>query len=76
MVCLPFIIIPVLFWIFKKFLEPYIYPLVSPFVGCIWPIKPVQEYNDINKGKVDCNGADTNGLTKKGPAEISDKKKG
>ncbi|XP_048219654.1 UPF0729 protein C18orf32 homolog [Perognathus longimembris pacificus] len=75
MVCIPCIVIPVLLWIFKKFLEPYLYPLVSPFVGCIWPKKAVQEASDKNKGSVGCKAADPNGLPTKGPTEISDKKK-
>ncbi|KAL4825654.1 hypothetical protein H8958_007194, partial [Nasalis larvatus] len=54
MVCIPCIVIPVLLWIYKKFLEPYIYPLISPFVSRIWPKKAIQESNDPNKGKVDC----------------------
>uniref|UniRef100_A0A2K5QQ69 CR032 protein n=1 Tax=Cebus imitator TaxID=2715852 RepID=A0A2K5QQ69_CEBIM len=70
MVCIPCIIIPVLLWIYKKFLEPYIYPLISSF-----PTKAIQETDDTNKGKVDCKGADMNGLPTKGPTEISDKKK-
>ncbi|KAL4682388.1 hypothetical protein H8959_001943 [Pygathrix nigripes] len=48
----------VLLWIYKKFLEPYIYPLISPFVSRIWPKKAVQESNDPNKGKVDCKKAE------------------
>ncbi|XP_048219442.1 UPF0729 protein C18orf32 homolog [Perognathus longimembris pacificus] len=75
MVCIPCIVIPVLLWIFKKFLEPYLYPLVSPFVGRIWPKKAVQEASDKNKGSVGCKAADSNGLPTKGPTEISDKKK-
>ncbi|KAK2114036.1 hypothetical protein P7K49_008302, partial [Saguinus oedipus] len=75
MVCIPCIVIPVLLWIYKQFLEPYIYPLISPFVGGIWPKKAIQETNDTNKGKVDCKGEDMNGLPTKGPTEISDKKK-
>ncbi|XP_020037785.1 UPF0729 protein C18orf32 homolog [Castor canadensis] len=75
MVCIPCIVIPVLLWIFKKFLEPYIYPLISPLVDRIWTRKPIQESNNTNKSKVDCKGADTNGLPRKGPTEISDKKK-
>ncbi|XP_036207263.1 UPF0729 protein C18orf32 homolog [Myotis myotis] len=75
MVCIPCIIIPVLLWIYKKFLEPYIYPLISPFVSCIWPRKAVQESNDTSKGKIDYKGADINGLPTSGSTEISDKKK-
>lgn len=75
MVCIPCIVIPVLLWIFKKFLEPYIYPLVSPVVSRIWPKRALQESNDKNKSKVDSKGADTNGLLSKEPTEVSDKKK-
>uniref|UniRef100_A0A8C2REY7 CR032 protein n=1 Tax=Capra hircus TaxID=9925 RepID=A0A8C2REY7_CAPHI len=53
MVCIPCIVIPVLLWVYKKFLEPYIYPLISPFVSRMWPRKAIRETNDKNKGKVD-----------------------
>ncbi|XP_008146493.1 UPF0729 protein C18orf32 homolog [Eptesicus fuscus] len=75
MVCIPCIVIPVLLWIYKKFLEPYIYPLIAPFVSRIWPRKAVQESNDASKGKIDYKGADINGLPTQGSTEISDKKK-
>ncbi|XP_021070035.1 UPF0729 protein C18orf32 homolog [Mus pahari] len=71
MVCIPCIVIPVLLWIFKKFLEPYIYPVVSR----IWPKKPIQQSGDKNKSDLDCKGAGTNGLPTKGPTEVPDKKK-
>ncbi|XP_019577014.1 UPF0729 protein C18orf32 homolog [Rhinolophus sinicus] len=74
MVCIPCIVIPVLLWVYKKFLEPYLYPLISPFVSRMWPRK-VTESNDKNKGKLDFKDADINGLPSKGPTEISDKKK-
>ncbi|XP_005356325.1 UPF0729 protein C18orf32 homolog [Microtus ochrogaster] len=75
MVCIPCVVIPVLLWIFKKFLEPYIYPLVSPVISRIWPKKAVQESNGKNIGKVDCQGADINGLPTEGTTEVSEKKK-
>ncbi|MBW00472.1 UPF0729 protein C18orf32, partial [Eschrichtius robustus] len=75
MVCIPCIVIPVLLWVYKKFLEPYIYPLISPFVSRMWPRKAIRESNDKNKGKIDCKGADINGLPTRGPTETSDKKK-
>ena len=75
MVCIPCIVIPVLLWVYKKFLEPYIYPLISPFVSRMWPRKAIRETNNKNKGKVDYNGADINGLPTRGPTEICDKKK-
>ncbi|XP_037684909.1 UPF0729 protein C18orf32 homolog [Choloepus didactylus] len=75
MVSIPCIIVPILLWIYKNFLEPYIYLLISPFVSHIRPIKAVQESNDKNKDKVDYEGADINGLLTKEPTETSDKKK-
>ncbi|XP_036731540.1 UPF0729 protein C18orf32 homolog [Manis pentadactyla] len=75
MVCTPCIVIQVLLWIYKKFLEPCIYHLISPFISRVWPRKALQECNDKNKGKVDYKGTDVNGLPTKGPTEISDKKK-
>ncbi|KAG2466962.1 DYM protein, partial [Polypterus senegalus] len=43
MVCIPCIVIPVLLWVYKKFLEPYIYPLISPFISRFWTKKSVQD---------------------------------
>ncbi|NXH58610.1 CR032 protein, partial [Rhabdornis inornatus] len=43
MVCIPCIVIPVLLWVYKKFLEPYIYPIITPFIKHVWPKKAVQE---------------------------------
>ncbi|XP_062984775.1 UPF0729 protein C18orf32 homolog [Elgaria multicarinata webbii] len=43
MVCIPCIVIPVLLWVYKRFLEPYVYPFVSPFIKSLWPKKAVQE---------------------------------
>ncbi|NWI71379.1 CR032 protein, partial [Todus mexicanus] len=43
MVCIPCIVIPVLLWVYKKFLEPYIYPIIAPFIKRIWPKKAVEE---------------------------------
>ncbi|XP_010289884.1 PREDICTED: UPF0729 protein C18orf32 homolog [Phaethon lepturus] len=43
MVCIPCIVIPVLLWVYKKFLEPYIYPVIAPFIKRVWPKKAVQE---------------------------------
>lgn len=42
MVCIPCIVIPVLLWVYKRFLEPYVYPIISPFLKRIWPKKTVQ----------------------------------
>ncbi|XP_004616214.1 UPF0729 protein C18orf32 homolog [Sorex araneus] len=73
MVCIPCIVIPVLLWVYKKFLEPYIYPLVSPVISRIWTRKEVPQIND--KGKGDYKGAAINELPAKGSTEICDKKK-
>ncbi|XP_061656442.1 UPF0729 protein C18orf32 homolog [Syngnathoides biaculeatus] len=43
MVCIPCIVIPVLLWVYKRFLEPFIYPFISPFINTFWPKKAVQE---------------------------------
>ncbi|NXW67251.1 UPF0729 protein C18orf32 homolog [Hirundo rustica] len=50
MVCIPCIVIPVLLWVYKKFLEPYIYPVIAPFVKRIWPKRAVQEPADTRQG--------------------------
>lgn len=43
MVCIPCIVIPVLLWVYKRFLEPFLYPLISPILNTVWPKKAVQE---------------------------------
>lgn len=43
MVCIPCIVIPVLLWVYKKFLEPYIYPVIAPFIKRVWSKRAVQE---------------------------------
>ncbi|NXR80173.1 CR032 protein, partial [Pycnonotus jocosus] len=50
MVCIPCIVIPVLLWVYKKFLEPYIYPVIAPFVKRIWPKRAVQQPADTRHG--------------------------
>ncbi|NXR28095.1 CR032 protein, partial [Cinclus mexicanus] len=37
------IVIPVLLWVYKKFLEPCIYPIIALFIKHMWPKKAVQE---------------------------------
>lgn len=39
MVCIPCIVIPFLLWVYKRFLDPYVYPLVAPFIARLWPKK-------------------------------------
>lgn len=43
MVCIPCIVIPVLLWVYKRFLEPFIYPFISPIINTFWTKKAVQE---------------------------------
>ncbi|NWU31612.1 CR032 protein, partial [Dyaphorophyia castanea] len=50
MVCIPCIVIPVLLWVYKKFLEPYIYPVIAPFLKRVLPKKAVQEAADAKQG--------------------------
>ncbi|XP_010787511.1 UPF0729 protein C18orf32 homolog [Notothenia coriiceps] len=49
MVCIPCIVIPVLLWVYKRFLEPYIYPFISPIINKFWPKKAVQEKATIDQ---------------------------
>uniref|UniRef100_A0AB48I3N7 CR032 protein n=1 Tax=Esox lucius TaxID=8010 RepID=A0AB48I3N7_ESOLU len=37
MVCIPCIVIPVLLWVYKRFLEPIIYPFIGPIISRFWP---------------------------------------
>ncbi|XP_072309320.1 UPF0729 protein C18orf32 homolog [Eucyclogobius newberryi] len=43
MVCIPCIVIPVLLWVYKRFLEPFIYPFISPIINKFWTKRAVQE---------------------------------
>uniref|UniRef100_A0A8C9Y3E7 Chromosome 18 open reading frame 32 n=1 Tax=Sander lucioperca TaxID=283035 RepID=A0A8C9Y3E7_SANLU len=43
MVCIPCIVIPVLLWVYKRFLEPFLYPFISPIINIFWTKKAVQE---------------------------------
>uniref|UniRef100_A0A8C8YCW7 Uncharacterized protein n=1 Tax=Prolemur simus TaxID=1328070 RepID=A0A8C8YCW7_PROSS len=52
MVCIPCVTIPVLLWIYKTFLEPYLYSLISPFVSGICPRKAKEESSEIKAGQV------------------------
>ncbi|KAK0133297.1 UPF0729 protein C18orf32 [Merluccius polli] len=60
MVCIPCIVIPVLLWVYKRFLEPIIYPFISPFINKFWPKKAVQEpAPGIAKNAETSNGTST-----------------
>ncbi|NWI93829.1 CR032 protein, partial [Pitta sordida] len=50
MVCIPCIVIPILLWVYKKFLEPYIYPVIAPFVKRVWPKKAVEDPAGTKQG--------------------------
>ncbi|XP_056586950.1 UPF0729 protein C18orf32 homolog [Triplophysa dalaica] len=80
MVCIPCIVIPVLLWVYKRFLEPYIYPIISPIISPI-----IRRF--WNKAAVDqtaANPAEThqtaelngtaNGSTSNGLKTVADKK--
>uniref|UniRef100_A0A3Q3G5Q0 Chromosome 18 open reading frame 32 n=1 Tax=Kryptolebias marmoratus TaxID=37003 RepID=A0A3Q3G5Q0_KRYMA len=57
MVCIPCIVIPVLLWVYKRFLEPIIYPLISPIISTFWTKKGVQETSTSDqKGSEKSNG--------------------
>ncbi|KAB5549200.1 hypothetical protein PHYPO_G00064650 [Pangasianodon hypophthalmus] len=82
MVCIPCIVIPILLWVYKRFLEPIVYPLISPFISRFWTKKAVQETgtndtkaNQTNQpSKTECNG-NANVCTANGTTAVSDKKK-
>ncbi|KFO09810.1 UPF0729 protein C18orf32 [Balearica regulorum gibbericeps] len=73
MVCIPCIVIPVLLWVYKKFLEPYIYPVIAPFIKRVWPKKAVQEMTTTKQVQFESNGV-ANGIAAKKSTEVSDKK--
>ncbi|NWS63019.1 CR032 protein, partial [Chunga burmeisteri] len=77
MVCIPCIVIPVLLWVYKKFLEPYIYPVIAPFIKRVWPKQAVQETTATKQAvfylQFESNGV-ANGIAAKRSTEASDKK--
>uniref|UniRef100_A0A8C5GA21 CR032 protein n=1 Tax=Gouania willdenowi TaxID=441366 RepID=A0A8C5GA21_GOUWI len=82
MVCIPCIVIPVLLWVYKRFLEPILYPIVSPFINKFWTKKAVQETGasgQVIKDKVTLfHGyiVESNGeITANGPPQNSASKK-
>ncbi|NWV90888.1 CR032 protein, partial [Machaerirhynchus nigripectus] len=56
MVCIPCIVIPVLLWVYKKFLEPYLYPIIAPFIKHVWPKKAAQEIIATKQGRGGSDG--------------------
>ncbi|NXF88425.1 CR032 protein, partial [Eubucco bourcierii] len=75
MVCIPCIVIPVLLWVYKKFLEPYIYPVIAPFIQYVWPKKAVEETRAMKQVPLqfESNGV-ANGVATKRSTDTSDKK--
>ncbi|XP_022059288.1 UPF0729 protein C18orf32 homolog [Amphiprion ocellaris] len=79
MVCIPCIVIPVLLWVYKRFLEPILYPVISPIINTFWTKKAVQE-TGTNDQKVSekSNGTykpESNGVaTANGSTIAADKK--
>ncbi|MEQ2276944.1 hypothetical protein XENORESO_015411 [Xenotaenia resolanae] len=78
MVCIPCIVIPVLLWVYKRFLEPIIYPVISPFINAFWNKKAVTDTSNPQKGAEKSNGtykAENNGEgTANGVTIAADKK--
>ncbi|XP_012724438.1 UPF0729 protein C18orf32 homolog [Fundulus heteroclitus] len=78
MVCIPCIVIPVLLWVYKRFLEPIIYPVISPFINAIWGNKAVTNTSTDQKASETSNGThklESNGeATANGATIAADKK--
>ncbi|XP_078078430.1 UPF0729 protein C18orf32 homolog [Mustelus asterias] len=90
MVCIPCIVIPVLLWVYKKFLEPILYPFIAPFISRLWPKRAVKEEISTPKagvcngtmksgstamnGELNCIDKATGSITTGGPPNVSDKK--
>ncbi|KAM4528312.1 UPF0729 protein C18orf32 homolog [Odontesthes bonariensis] len=79
MVCIPCIVIPVLLWVYKRFLEPIIYPIISPFINTFWTKKAVQN-TDTSDQKVSeksngtCKSESNGETTANGSTTAADKK--
>lgn len=88
MVCIPCIVIPVLLWVYKRFLEPYFYPIIAPLFERFWSKKTIQrtvkeDQMGNTEKKSDLGATEehelaksdiANGFAGSGPSEISDKK--
>ncbi|XP_051907264.1 UPF0729 protein C18orf32 homolog [Hippocampus zosterae] len=80
MVCIPCIVIPVLLWVYKRFLEPILYPFISPIINTFWTKKAVQESSTGDTAvSENCNGTSKelnhNGdITANGSTVAGDKK--
>lgn len=75
MVCIPCIVIPVLLWVYKKFVEPYFYPMVAPVIKRLWPKKAVQEPAGSAKREPEdgpgSHKSESNGIANGSAAKIS-----
>uniref|UniRef100_H2Y0S8 Uncharacterized protein n=1 Tax=Ciona intestinalis TaxID=7719 RepID=H2Y0S8_CIOIN len=49
MVCIPCIVIPFLLWVYHKYIQPWVYPIVSK----IWTPKVTTGNGDVTKGSGD-----------------------
>ncbi|KAF3701951.1 UPF0729 protein C18orf32 -like protein [Channa argus] len=75
MVCIPCIVIPVLLWIYKRFLEPIIYPFISPIINKFWTKKAVQETGTSDqKSNGTCKPERNKEVTANGSTIATDKK--
>ncbi|XP_051900372.1 UPF0729 protein C18orf32 homolog [Pristis pectinata] len=89
MVCIPCIVIPVLLWVYKKFLEPILYPFISPFISRLWPKQAVKgeistpkteahngtfKSDHASKGDGNSINKAANGINTQGSSDASDKK--
>lgn len=79
MVCIPCIVIPVLLWVYKRFLEPFIYPIISPIINTFWTKKAVQETGTSDqklsgKSNGTCKAESNGEVIANGSAVATDKK--
>ncbi|XP_068430619.1 UPF0729 protein C18orf32 homolog [Clinocottus analis] len=79
MVCIPCIVIPVLLWVYKRFLEPYLYPFISPIINIFWTKKAVQETASSDQKVIEqsngtCKPESNGDATANGSTVAADKK--
>nr|XP_046230383.1 UPF0729 protein C18orf32 homolog [Scatophagus argus]XP_046230384.1 UPF0729 protein C18orf32 homolog [Scatophagus argus] len=79
MVCIPCIVIPVLLWVYKRFLEPFLYPVISPIINTFWTKKAVQEtatgdQKVSDKSNGNCKAESNGEATANGSTVAADKK--
>uniref|UniRef100_A0A3P9HSZ5 Uncharacterized protein n=2 Tax=Oryzias latipes TaxID=8090 RepID=A0A3P9HSZ5_ORYLA len=79
MVCIPCIVIPVLLWVYKRFLEPILYPFISPIINSFWGKKAVQntaagDQKVCQETNGTCKAESNSEMTSNGSALTADKK--